>query len=165
MTRFITFSCVLLASALCVADTVYQSTDKRGNPVFTDQPQPDSRPVEVQPTNTTPSLTPAAAPASSDGTPFKGYSSIDVGVPSSIPNGLAPTTVGIELKPALQPGHRWQLLLDGAVQEEGSGSSATIDRLERGTHQMQVIVLDATHAVIGTSTSKEVFVFWPGKNR
>jgi hypothetical protein len=170
MTRFSAFTCTLFASALftaqaCTADTVYQSTDKRGNPVFTDQPQPNARPVEVQPTNTTPSLTPAAPPGSSTEKAFTGYTRIELGIPSSIPNGLAPTTVGIELQPALQPGHRWQLLMDGASLEMGTGSSATIERLERGTHQFELRVIDASGALIGTSSNKEVFVYWPGKNR
>ena len=164
MTRLLAFSYMLLVSALCTADTVYQSTDKRGNPVFTDQPQPNARPVELQPTNTTPSLTPTTAPDSSTEKAFAGYNRIALGVPSSIPNGLAPTTIGIELQPALRPGHGWQLLLDGAVQDEGTGGSTTIDRLERGTHQLELRILDASGAAVGTA-SKEVFVYWPGKNR
>lgn len=169
MTRLSAFSCAFFASALftaqiCTADTVYQSTDKRGNPVFTDQPQPNARPVELQPTNTTPALTPAPAPTSSKEKAPSSYSRVALGVPSSIPNGLAPTTIGIELQPALQPGHSWQLLLDGAVQEEGTGGSATIERLERGTHQMELRILDAGGKLAG-SASQEVFVFWPGKNR
>lgn len=172
MIRFLAFSCVLFANALftivlltgqaSAADTIYQSTDKRGNPVFTDQPPPNARPVELPPINTTPPIAPAATPGPAPAKAFAGYSRIDIGVSSTIPNGLAPTTIGIDLQPELQAGHRWQLLLDGAVQEVGSGGSATIDRLERGTHQLELRVLDATGAVVGSSSSKEVFVYWPG---
>jgi hypothetical protein len=164
MIRFFAFSCALLASATAIADTIYQSTDKRGNPVFTDRPQPDAKPVELPPINTTPAVngrTPARQP---EPDAFAGYSQIGIGVPSSIPNGLAPTTVGIELQPALQPGHYWQLSLDGAVQDQGTGDSVTIDRLERGTHQLELQVLDGQGKVLGT-TSREIFVFWPGGNR
>jgi hypothetical protein len=169
MTRFPVFNCAFFASALfiaqaCAADTVYQSTDKRGNPVFTDQPQPNARPVELQPINTTPGVTPTSAPNPTKGNASAGYSRVALGVPSSIPNGLAPTTIGIELQPALQPGHRWQLLLDGALLEEGTGGSITIAQLERGTHQLELRVLDINNTQVG-SASQEVFVFWPGKNR
>lgn len=169
MTRLHAFSCAfftgtLLIAQACTADTVYQSTDQRGNPVFTDQPQPNARPVELQPINTTPAVTPAPASNSPKEKTFAGYSRVALGVPSSIPNGLAPTTIGIELQPALRPGHRWQLLLDGAPQEEGTGGSVTIERLERGTHQLELRIFDAVNAPVGFA-SQEVFVFWPGKNR
>lgn len=166
MIRFIAFTCTLLTAALCSADTVYQSTDKRGNPEFSDQQRPGARPVEVQPTNTAPGVAPTEQPTSTpEANAFTGYKTINLGVTSSIPNGLAPTTIGIDLQPALQPGHWWQLLLDGSVQAEGKTSSATIERLERGTHQLQLRVINADGAVIGTSVDKEVFVFWPGGNR
>jgi hypothetical protein len=144
-----------------MADTIYQSTDKRGNPVFTDHPQPNARPVELPPINTTPSVVPTEARDTAPAAAFSGYSRIGVEVPSSIPNGLVSTTIGIVLQPALQPGHSWQLLQDGAVVQEGSGSSATIDRLERGPHQLELRVRDV-NGVIGTSPSKEVFVYMPG---
>jgi hypothetical protein len=109
-------------------------------------------------------MTPAPAPNPTKENASAGYSRIALGVPSSIPNGLAPTTIGIELQPALRPGHRWQLLLDGALLQEGTGASVTIEQLERGTHQLELQVMDITGAPVG-SVSQEVFVFWPGKNR
>jgi hypothetical protein len=164
MNRFIAFSCMFassfLTTGLQAADTIYQSTDKRGNPVFTDQPKPDARPVELKPTNTTPSLAPFT-PLDPSPPEVVAYTSVGIGVPTSIPNGLAPTSIGIELQPALQPGHRWQLMLDGAIQEEGSDSSVTIERLERGPHQLELRVLDAQGQIMGSST-REVFVYWPG---
>ena len=171
MTRFLAFSGALFASVLlinkaCAADNIYQSTDKRGNPVFTDRPQPNAKPVELPPINTTPSLestTPGMRPPPNA---FAGYSRISIGVPSSIPNGLAPTTIGIDLQPVLQPSHRWQLLLDGSLVEEGSSGSVTIERMERGPHRFELRVLDERGQVIGAPAMQEVFVYWPGgKNK
>lgn len=161
MTRSLAFTCALLASALCGAETIYQSTDKNGNPVFTDQPQPAAKAIEVQPTNTTPNvqLPPKTTPAPEQ---FKGYDSVQVGVSSSIPNGLAPTTIGILLQPALQPGHRWQLSLDGAVMEQGTGTSVTIQQLERGPHRFLLQVFGSDGALLASSPDTEVFVYWPG---
>jgi hypothetical protein len=165
MTRLFAFSCALLACTLCNADTIYQSTDKNGNPVFTDQPAPSAKPIELKPVNTTPAVEPTPGAQPSMPSTFNKYESIKLGVPSSIPNGLAPVAIGIELQPALQPGHRWQLFVDGNLQDQGTQSSVTIDRLERGQHQFQLQVFDANGALIGSSPSTEVFVYWPGKNR
>lgn len=165
MNRSFVFSCTLLACALCGADTVYQSTDKNGHPVFTDQPHPGAKTVEVGPTNTSESAPSVAPPESQPDAPSVGYTRVKLNVPSSIPNGLAPTTIGIDLRPPLQPRHRWQLLLDGQAQGEGTEGAVTLDQMERGSHQLQLNVLDAKGNIVGSSPSTEVFVYWPGKNR
>lgn len=164
MVRIITCGLALLIGQLCHADTIYQSTDKHGNPVFTDQPQPSAKPVELKSINSTPSVAPAAkfepgAPA------FAGYNKIALAVPSSIPNGLAPTTIGIVVEPQLQPAHRWQLLVDGALIAQGEAASTTIEKMERGQHQLLLQIVDAQGRPIGSSEPIDVFVYWPSKNR
>jgi hypothetical protein len=156
---------LLLACSLSSAQTVYQSTDKNGNPVFTDQPQPKAKPVELKPINTTPSITPTAPNPSETPPAFAGYKTVQVAMPSSIPNGLAPTTIGIVIQPQLQPNHRWELLLDGQQQAEGQASSATIEQMERGQHQLQLRIVDQNGNAIASSAPTDVFVFWPSKNR
>lgn len=152
----------LVFSASCMADQVYRSEGKNG-PVFTDQPTPNAKPVELPTTNTTPALSPASP--NQDAPPVSsGYTKAQLVVPSSIPNGLAPTTVGIVTEPALRPGHTWQLALDGVVMATGSDGSYTFDQLSRGQHQLSLQVLDQSGQTV-TSTSADVFVFWPTKNR
>lgn len=163
MLRAFVFTGTVLACALCSAQTIYESKDKNGNPVFTDQPQPNARPVELQPVNTTPGTRSSATPPPETAA-FGGYRKVRLDVPSSIPNGLAPNTIGIELQPELQPGHRWQLLVDGTARDEGTGTSSTIDRLERGPHRLQLNVFDEKGAIVGASPDTEVFVYWPGGN-
>lgn len=153
-----------LASLLINAQTIYQSTDKNGNPVFTDQPQPAAKPIELKSINTTPAVAPSSSPAA-DTAAFKGYSKVAVAVPSSIPNGLAPTTVGIAIEPQLRPGHSWQLSLDGSPIEQGQETSATIEKMERGQHQFQLNVIDESGHIVGNSAPTDVFVYWPSKNR
>lgn len=164
MIRTLVFSGTLLACALCGAQTIYQSTDKNDNPVYTDQPRPNAKPVELQPINTTPSVTPSGA-SDPESPAFGGYTEVQLDLPSSIPNGLAPTTIGIRLQPELQPGHRWQLLVDGQLQEEGTGTSVTIERLERGPHRFQLHVFDERGTLVGSAAEVEAFVYWPGGNK
>jgi len=155
----------LAIAAPSIGQTVYQSTDAQGNPVFTDKPKGNAKPVELRPVNTTPSITPNGSRQSTPQPSFAGYQSVSVAVPSSIPNGLAPTTVGIVTQPALQPGHSWQLSLDGVVVAAGAGASTTLDQMERGTHQFSVSIIDQSGTIVGQSEPVEVFVFWPSKNR
>ena len=164
MTKIIACVLGLLLVSSSYAQTIYQSTDKHGNPVFTDQPQPTAKPVELKSINTTPSLTPTAQdPAKSPA--FAGYRTVRLAVPSSIPNGLAPTTVGISIDPQLQPGHRWELLLDGQQQAQGQDASATIAQIERGQHQLLLNIIDQNGNTVGSSAPTDVFVYWPSKNR
>jgi hypothetical protein len=164
MARIIASVLFLLIASISTAQTVYQSTDKHGNPVFTDQPQPSAKAVELKPINTTPSVAPTTA-ATPETPAFKGYSKVALAVPSSIPNGLAPTTVGIMVEPQLRPGHIWLLSLDGKPLTQGEGASATIGQMERGSHQLLLQIVDGQSNVIGASAPTDVFVYWPSKNR
>jgi uncharacterized protein DUF4124 len=165
MVRIIAGILALLIGSLSYAQTIYQSTDKRGNPVFTDQPQSTAKPVELKPINTTPSITPNTQNQSEPAPAFAGYKSLQLAVPSSIPNGLAPTTIGIVIQPQLQPGHRWELMLDGQQQAEGQAGSVTIDQMERGQHQLLLQIVDQNGNSVASSKPVDVFVFWPSKNR
>ncbi len=160
VTRKLLIVTCLLASAFAAAQTVYHSKDAQGNPVFSDQPKPGAKEIEIKPVNTTPSLTPTYAPPQTENQ-FKGYAHIGVSVPSPIPNGLVPTNVGILVEPALQPGHNWQLKLDGSAIASGTEAGATIPPLERGNHVLQVDVLDSGH-IVGSSDPVDVFVLLPG---
>jgi hypothetical protein len=157
--RYLTVICLSM-SALTNAQTVYQSKDARGNPVFTDQPKPGAEKVELKPTNVAPAVRPGTT-STQAAQEFKGYSRIALSVTNPIPNGLSPTTVGVSIEPALQPGHSWQLKLDGAVVASGTESSATIPRIERGDHTFSLDVIGAG-GVIGSAEPVNVFVFWPG---
>jgi hypothetical protein len=157
--KFLIVLC-LSVSTLTGAQTVYHSKDAQGNPVFSDQPKPGAKAVEVKPTNTTPALTPTYTPPPTSNQ-FKAYSHIGIAVPSPIPNGLVPTNVGILVEPALQPGHSWQLKLDGGAIASGTEAGATIPPLERGNHVLQIDVLDGGR-VVGSSDPVDVFVLLPG---
>ena len=147
-------------TGLANAQTVYKSHDAHGNPVYTDQPQPGAKELELKPVNTTPASIPGSAPARQVAAPVRAYTKIGIDVPSPIPNGLAPTTVGIITEPALRPGDSWELKLDGETVASGASGSATIPTIERGNHTLQVDVLSGG-SVVGSSNPVEVFVFRP----
>lgn len=153
---------IALVSASCCAQTVYRSEDAQGHPVYSDQPPPGAKAVELPPVNTTPGLRTEGQPQQQAAPEFK-YTKIALEVTNPVPNGLAPVTVGIVIEPQLRPGDSWVLSLDGKHVAQGAGGSYTFQQLERGQHQLQLNVLSAG-SVIG-SASESVFVYWPGKHR
>jgi len=58
-------------------------------------------------------------------------------------------TVRVQVSPPLQKGHRLQLLLDDVVQGAAtSASSIELRNLDRGTHSLQVQVVDSSGSVL-----------------
>lgn len=141
--------CLLLALALPASAQIYKYTDANGNTVFTNQP-PDgtaAESVELPPTNTvemqTPSL-PPAAPASEQKSQAL-YSVLRLtGIPDDeamrANNGTF--SVGVDIQPRLQSGHRLRLILDG--QPYGQASNVPrlqLSNIDRGEHSLAVAVV------------------------
>ena len=156
--------CAVALTGLVAAETVYQSKDAEGKPVYTDQPSSGATPVELGPLNTTPAVAPQAAPPPQQQARPGGYAIVAIQVTNPIPNGLAPTTVGIVTEPALRRGDRWNLMLDGQVAASGTGSSATIPTISRGDHTLELHVVRGG-GLVGSSGPKHIFVYWPSKSR
>jgi len=152
--------CLAALTGLAAAQAVYKSQDAQGNPVYTDQPHPGAKELELKPVNTTQAVMPSSVPMQ-QAAPVKTYTKIGIDVTSPIPNGLAPTTVGIIIEPALRSGDSWQLKLDGDIVASGASGSATIPTIARGNHALQVDVLSGGN-IVGSSGPVEIFVFWPG---
>ena len=161
MKRVGLFTAALLIVALTAqAQTIYQGKDANGKPVFTDQPRPGDKAIELPPINTTPATQglPAAPvqPAA-----FGGYTRVALAVAGSVPNAYAPVTVGIEVVPELQSGHLWQLTLDGHTVAAGRESSYSFAQLERGDHVLSLQIIDQGGQVVAESAPASVFVQFP----
>lgn len=155
------FAIVALALSLSAqAQTIYQGKDASGKPVFTDQPRPGDKPVELPPINTTPATRGLpAAPAQPAA--FSGYTRVALTVVGSVPNAFVPVMVGIDVEPELQPGHLWQLSLDGRTAAAGREPSYTFDQLERGDHSLTLQIIDQSGRVLAESAPASVFVQFP----
>lgn len=144
-------------------ERIYRSQDADGKPSFSDRPAAGAKPVELPPVNTVPAqAAPSQAPNPAH-VPVTDYR-VALNAPSTVANGLVPTPVGIEVEPALQPGHRWQLVLDGEVVAEGEGNSHSLGSLSRGAHELSVQVVDHRGSVLGGDGPVRLFVLRPGKN-
>lgn len=144
---------------------VYKSVDADGKVTFTDQPSAKAEAVDVSTPNTVPAVTAPNKPAAVENQETgSGYTSVSITGPadnSIIANGLLPSTVTANTRPALQEGHKLQLNIDGKPHSTSAGSF-TIDSMRRGEHQFQVVIIDEDKQVLKRSASVKVFVYRPG---
>ena len=155
-----TIGFVILSSLLAVAeDTVYRSTDKNGNAVFTDQATENAQEIEIKETATYTETVPTYTPTSKTKNVYKsiGYTSLSILQPASeeaIRSNSGNLTVSYSLQPALESKHSTELLIDGSpVQSSGSGGSFSLTNIDRGTHTLMVQVIDDSGSVLITSDS------------
>ena len=155
-----TIGFVILSSLLAVAeDTVYRSTDKNGNAVFTDQATENAQEIEIKETATYTETVPTYKPTSKKKNENKsmGYTSLSILQPASeeaIRSNSGNLTVSYSLQPALESKHSTELLIDGSpVQSSGSGGSFSLTNIDRGTHTLIVQVIDDSGSVLITSDS------------
>jgi len=150
---------LLCMSLLAGAQTVYQGKDASGKPVFTDQPRPGDKPVELQPPNTLPAVNPA--PPQRKSVVFEGYS-VALSAAGSVPNEHVPVPVSITIEPALRESDMWMLQLDGATVAEGREATYTFESLARGQHTLSLQVVDAAGAVLGEAEPVSIYVQFQG---
>ena len=154
--RIALFSLLLVLMAPAVAQ-IYKYTDDKGNTVYTNQPPEgvNADTVDLPPANTvnirTPEPPPPLANEQSGGDQQQPYRSLSIG---GIPDEQAlranngTFVVTAQLDPPLRQGHRIRFLLDGDPQgEPGRGTALQLTNVDRGTHMLQVELLDGNQVV------------------
>lgn len=155
----------------CVAGlasaAIYQTTDEHGNVVFSDAPSSGSKPVDLPPlpTYSAPKYRAPEPAGDASGEPgAKGYSSLRIQQPEPDATirdntGAVPVAVAIEPKLNQAAGHRLQFLLDGQpVGDPGTQTSTTLSNVDRGTHQVQAAVFDASGNELKRSDSVRFYL-------
>lgn len=158
MTRFrLALSCLIvlsLAPATGVATRVYQSQAPDGSTLFSDQPGPQAREIDINvPSPPTP---PAPAPAGTPAAPAETtpadpgrvvYRSLKIVEPK--PDALfwfaeGPVKVQTEIVPPLAKGHVLLPLLNGVPQGTGvEASGFSLTGLDPDTYELVVVIRDA----------------------
>lgn len=152
-----------LASATAAAQ-VYQRIGPNGEILFSDQPGPDARPVDVRPPQTV-TLPPVPARAGSAdrqggsatnpaGEAAPGYTAFTILSPTAgegVRANDGNVTVRLALEPQLVPGHVIRLNLDGEDGEQvrsGGSLAFPLTNLSRGRHSVEAQVLDQNGNVL-----------------
>ena len=139
-----------LLLSLPVVAAVYMEKDADGNTVFTDRPSSEqARPVEISPTSTY--SAPASASTSSSSQPAEadnqtqGYESLTISSPADdtpIRANDGSLEVSVDLSPGLKANHHFVLLIDGSPVDESQSPTFSVQNVDRGTHTLQVQVVD-----------------------
>lgn len=150
-----------LLCALPAAAAVYMEKDAEGNTVFTDRPSSeDAKPIELSPPSIykAPAIpnAPPSGQAMDQDSDSQNYEFVSITHPaddSPIRENSGALTVNINLIPTLKPRHRFVLLIDGIPATEGQSTTLRLQNVDRGTHTIQVRIVDADDRVIISSES------------
>lgn len=172
MKKTLLFS-LLLIPALASAE-IYQWTDKAGNPAYGDHP-PDgvvATPVNIKPaqTFTTPPMSESAeaaltpdesnAPEDEDQAGIVTYTKLQIVSPKNDEpvrsnGGTLTIQMGSYPELAAQSGDQFQVLMDGQPVMTTSVSTVVLQNVDRGTHKLQVQIIDANGQVKKSSPAIE----------
>jgi len=174
MTRYLALALLLIAPFLA-ADSIYRTTDKEGNVVFTDAPPADSstaEPVGLPRTNTSqpPPDVPAldqdedSAGAGAEETTY----SVTITSPAnetSYPMGPGNFTVTVRVQPPLRKYESLQLFVDGEPRGDPQASMIwDLTNVFRGAHDLTVGVVNRDGETLATSPPVRVYVHRPSIN-
>jgi hypothetical protein len=145
-----------------IAADVYKTVDENGNVTFTDSPDPTkkSEVVDLPPITAIPPTPNKTSPSSSyepmNGKPEDPYQSLIITHPANDTtirdNGNF--TVQVSIKPRLYSDHKLQLSLDGVTQGKAQrGTSFKLKNIDRGTHQLEVSIVDKKGSAIRKTNS------------
>jgi hypothetical protein len=150
-----------LSGTAAMAAPAWTWVDNDGTVHYSDRPVPGARQVELTGAQGFGRQTPAQAPtaaAAAAGTPGAPYQSIEVVSPAdqeTLWNIGTQLPVQVRFQPSLQAGHRYDLLLDGQRRNVNTGNPrVTLPDVFRGTHTLQVIVIDSAGTEVMRSGSR-----------
>jgi Domain of unknown function (DUF4124) len=158
------YALLLLLAVACAAhaETVYKIVQPDGTVVYSDQPAPGAQKLDVKPIQTyQPPALPdtsagaAASPAKAGAkTPFDGYTKFVISSPvpdATVRDNNGVVAVTLQIEPALQPGHKVEIRLDGKAIGTGRSTSVTLTSVDRGTHTVDAVVMDASGKTLATT--------------
>jgi hypothetical protein len=152
-------ACLLIALCTLAQAGVYKRTDAQGNVEYTDVPRStQEKPIPLPPPSTyTPppvSGTAAGPQGGAQVVQSSVYRSVTISQPAddeAVRDNAGNLSIQVSSDPALQANHRFVVLIDGAKQAEGRGGSLQVENVDRGTHSLQVNVVDGGGRVLASS--------------
>jgi hypothetical protein len=174
--RLLLIGCATLAlSQMGMATETWKWKDANGVVHYSDKPVQGAERISVLPPKPSISVTkPAAAeprPATSaasgqpDQQPIVPYSRCVVTAPDNEEtfNAINTVSAGLLIEPALQPGHRIEVQLNGSIVKDWppDASSHTLTGLERGSYTLSARVLDSFGGAVCSGPAITFYVRLP----
>ena len=156
-----------LSGTAASAAPAWTWVDAEGTRHYSDRPVPGAQQVELagaQGFGTTARAprTRADGEGGAAGVPGAAYQSIEVVSPAeqeTLWNIGTSLPVQVRFQPALQPGHRYDLLFDGQRRNVNTATPrVTLPDVFRGEHTLQVVVIDSAGEEIMRSPARVFFV-------
>lgn len=154
---------LLISLPLLCGTTIYRWTDSDGNVHFGDDPPAGAERVEVgepavvstppRTAHPTPAPTPSEAPAPA----YRLFEIVSPADDAVVRDNLGRVPVNIDIDPPLRGNHRIDVRLDGARhpdQPATRSTAFTLHDVDRGTHTLEVRVLDSAGNVLARSASQ-----------
>ncbi|WP_018416340.1 DUF4124 domain-containing protein [Teredinibacter turnerae] len=178
LVSFVTASLITVAAN---AQTIYKSVDQYGNVTYSDEPPANAtaEKLELKPLNTTPAITPAPAPspplvspapspepeATSPPKQASGYGLRLVTPKSEQRFGPAEKTLTVVMltQRKLEPGLRFEVYIDGKVQQttDSNNVSIALSKALQGRRSVSAAVVDGAGNVIERTEERTIFVIRP----
>ena len=153
-----------LPAATASSAPAWTWVDANGTVHFSDRPVPGARQVELAGAQgfgvATPALT-GSRPAA-PGQTAAPYQNIEIVSPSdqeTLRNIGGSMNVLVQFQPPLQPGHRFDVAIDGQRRNLNTASPrTTVSDLVRGAHSLQIVVIDTAGTELMRSQPRTFFV-------
>jgi hypothetical protein len=153
-----------LSGTAAIAAPAWTWVDANGTVHFSDRPVPGARQVEIAGAQGFGTQAAGRVPSSSGqaGAPGAVYQVVEVVSPAdqeTLWNIGAQLPVQVRFQPALQPGHRYDLVYDGQRRNlNATIARVTLPDVFRGTHTLQIVVIDSDGAELMRSAPRTFFV-------
>lgn len=140
---------VLLTAGSLQAE-VYRHVDAQGNVTFSDEPMDGGEPVTVKPVTTITLPKPQDVqdpPAVAEEVEREGagYNQVSILSPNdgeAFHSGSGNVQFRVSSTPALKPGHKYEVTLDGQPLGQGTSGALTVNNIDRGTHEATVHIVN-----------------------
>ncbi|MBQ0834571.1 DUF4124 domain-containing protein [Marinobacter sp.] len=160
---------LLLLIAGPVAAEVYRNVDAQGNVTFSDEPSKGAEAVKVKPVTTITLPKPQNVRETDklredvkrEGAIYKSVSLTYPENEQAFYSGSGDVRFEMQSTPGLEPGHKYEVTLDGQPVGQSTSGTVTISNVFRGTHEAGIHIVDNNGVQIKTGSSVRFTVHRP----
>jgi hypothetical protein len=160
---------LLFTLAVPASAEVYRNVDAYGNVTFSDEPSEGAEAVEVKPVTTITLPKPEAVRETKklreevqrEGAAYESVSFVYPANNQAFNSGSGDIQFEVRSTPGLQPGHKYEVTLDGQPVGQSASGSVRVSNVYRGTHQARVHIVDKNGVQVKTGPSISFTVHRP----
>ena len=151
---------LLFFLAIPVSAEVYRNVDDYGNVTYSDEPSEGAEAVEVKPVTTITLPKPEAVQETEklreevqrEGAAYESLSFAYPDNNQAFYSGSGDVQFEVRSTPGLQPGHKYEVTLDGQPVGQSSSGSITVNNVFRGTHEARAHIVDENGVQVKTGS-------------